>query len=125
MSDKLQPTFLEALARDTATKLSRDAILRQHSPVETLKAIFSDLREEGRVLAKIEDGWVIEHGASEVSRPRYWGGVHGWTYENLRAVRFCREEDARSIAEGMDDGVPDNYRIAEHCWPIITEDSKP
>jgi hypothetical protein len=65
---------------------------------------------------KYESGWVIEHGASEVSRPRYWGGVHGWTFENLKAVRFAREEDARSIAESMDDGVPDNYRIAEHGW---------
>lgn len=63
-----------------------------------------------------EWGWLIEHGASEVSRPRYWGGVHGWTFDNLKAVRFAREEDARSIAESMDDGVPNNYRIKEHGW---------
>ena len=62
------------------------------------------------------NGWVIEHGASEVSRPRYWGGVYGWTYDNLQAVRFAREADARSQAEAMDDGVPDNYRICEHLW---------
>lgn len=66
--------------------------------------------------AEMESGWVIEHGASEVSHPRYWGGVHGWTYDNLQAIRFCREEDARSQAEAMDDGFPDNYRIAEHGW---------
>ncbi len=63
-----------------------------------------------------ESGWLIEHGASEVSRPRYWGGVHGWTYDNLKAVRFARDIDAQSIAESMDDGVPDNYRIKEHGW---------
>lgn len=63
-----------------------------------------------------ERAWVIEHGASEVSRPRYWGGVKGWTYENLEAVRFSREADARSQAEAMDDGFPGNYRIAEHGW---------
>lgn len=64
-----------------------------------------------------ETGWVIEHGASEPSLPRYWGGVHGWTYENLLATRFARQCDAQSQAEAMDDGVPDNYRIAEHMWP--------
>jgi hypothetical protein len=48
-----------------------------------------------------ETGWVIEHGASEQSYPTYWGGVHGWTRDNLKAVRFSREEDARSQAEAM------------------------
>lgn len=67
-------------------------------------------------MSAMESGWVIEHGASEVSRPRYWGGVHGWTFDNLQAVRFVREDDARSQAEAMDDGVPGNYRIAEHGW---------
>ena len=65
---------------------------------------------------KSEYAWVIEHGASEVSKPRYWGGVHGWTYENLQAVRFAREVDAQSVAESMDDGFPGNYRLAEHAW---------
>lgn len=64
----------------------------------------------------MESGWVIEHGASEVSRPRYWGGVHGWTYDNLKAVRFAREADAKSQAEADADGFPDNYRIKEHGW---------
>ncbi|MBI1213636.1 MAG: hypothetical protein GC190_19430 [Alphaproteobacteria bacterium] len=63
-----------------------------------------------------EYGWLIEHGQSEPSRPRYWGGVHGWTYDNLKAVRFAREIDAQSQAEAMDDGAPDNYRIKEHGW---------
>lgn len=61
-------------------------------------------------------GWVIEHGSSEVSRPRYWGGTHGWTFDSLQAVRFAREIDAQSAAESMDDGFPENYRIAEHGW---------
>ena len=63
-----------------------------------------------------ERGWVIEHGASEPCRPRYWGGVHGWTYDHLKAVRFAREIDARSQAEAYDDGAPDNYRVCEHMW---------
>lgn len=64
-----------------------------------------------------ETGWVIEHGASEQSHPTYWGGVHGWTPDNLKAVRFSREEDARSQAEAMNgDGATDNYRIADHMW---------
>lgn len=110
-------TDLSELASEIANKLSRDAILRQHSPVDTLRAVFIKIREEGRYLGKVEDGWVIEHGASEGSRPRYWGGVHGWTYDNLQAVRFVRKIDAQSVAESMDDGVPGNYRLAEHAYP--------
>ena len=67
-------------------------------------------------MAATQYAWVIEYGPSEPSRPRYWGGAHGWTYDHMEAVRFTREQDARSQAEAMDDGVPDNYRIAEHGW---------
>lgn len=81
--------------------------------------ILTALRAERAARERVEQeeaGWVIEHGASEVSRPRYWGGIHGWTYDNLQAVRFAREADARSEAEAMDDGFPGNYRICEHLW---------
>ena len=64
----------------------------------------------------LESGWLIEHGTSPAYAPRYWCGAHGWTTDNLKAVRFAREIDARLQAEAMDDGVPDNYRIAEHGW---------
>ena len=106
-------------------------ILARHLGVEgvfdvpiPVAAILSAMKEASRLspsadllaAAKAEFGWVIEHGASEISRPRYWGGVHGWTYDNLKAVRFAREIDAQSQAEADDDGVPNNYRIKEHGW---------
>lgn len=73
--------------------------------------------EDGVPAEDAEVGWVIEHGASSTSLPKYWGGVHGWTYDNLKAVRFVREIDAQSEAEYLDDdGVPGNYRLAEHMW---------
>lgn len=87
--------------------------LQQHAP-ERLRQPSADLVAAAK--AEMECGWLIELGASEISRPRYWGGVHGWTYDNLKAVRFAREEDARSIAESMDDGFPNNYRVKEHGW---------
>lgn len=46
--------------------------------------------EDGVPAEDAEVGWVIEHGASSTSLPKYWGGVHGWTYDNLKAVRFVR-----------------------------------
>lgn len=63
-----------------------------------------------------EIAWLIELGSSEPCNPRYWGGCHGWTYDHLKAVRFCREVDAQLIAEQMSDGAPDEYRLAEHIW---------
>ena len=77
----------------------------------------TDKIEDGEPASNEETGWVIEHSGSEPSLPRYWGGVHGWTHDNLKAVRFVREIDAQSEAEHLDDdGVPENYRVAEHMW---------
>lgn len=69
-----------------------------------------------------ESGWVIERGDSDASRPFYWGGACGWTYDNLCAVRFARKEDAESVEttlrwERERKGFqPHNNRIAEHGW---------
>jgi hypothetical protein len=43
--------------------------------------------------------WVIEDASADISMPRYWGGRHGWTTDYLKAIRFCREEDAQSQLE--------------------------
>ena len=74
----------------------------------------------GRIVSS-ETGWVIEHGASEPCKPRYWAGkswdgLSEWTYDHMKAIRFAREIDAQRVAEAADDGVPNNYRVCEHAW---------
>ena len=65
-----------------------------------------------------EGGWVIEHQSSEVSAPVYWCGTDEWTKDNLKAVRFCRKEDAESAQEfiGFMDDETYNHRVAYHEW---------
>lgn len=66
-----------------------------------------------------ESGWVIEYGKSPVCEPEYWIG-NGWSKDNLRAIRFCREVDAQNTVNGWDedDWLPGDvpHRIAEHGW---------
>lgn len=60
-----------------------------------------------------ETGWVIEREDSEPSRPMYYAGT-SWEYDNLRAIRFARKEDAQTMARYMFPGEP--HRIADHMW---------
>jgi len=60
-----------------------------------------------------EVGWVIEREDSEPSRPMYFTGKN-WDYDNLKAVRFAREQDAQTMARYMFPGEP--HRIADHMW---------
>lgn len=63
-----------------------------------------------------EFGWLIEDGASEVSKPRYWSGI-GWDYDHNRAIRYARRIDAENEAVGLDDTeLPHRHRICEHGW---------
>lgn len=70
-------------------------------------------------MAAMEYGWVIERGKSPVYAPDYWIG-NGWSKDNLKAIRFCRKEDAERTASGWDedDYLPGDlpHRIAEHGW---------
>ena len=67
-----------------------------------------------------EVGWLIELGSSEPCEPQYWGGVHGWTKDHLKAVRYSREIDAESAAESIGDAAfHDSYRVCEHAWDNI------
>lgn len=68
-----------------------------------------------------ELAWVIEHGDSEVSAPRYWAGSDrdpqrssAWTSNHLEAIRFARAEDAQKVAQRALGGV--EVRICEHGW---------
>lgn len=60
-----------------------------------------------------ETGWVIEREDSEPSRPMYYAGVN-WDYDNLKAIRFARKEDAEKMCRYMFPGEP--HRIADHMW---------
>lgn len=66
-----------------------------------------------------ESGWVIEHRRSPAYEPEYWAG-NGWSKDNLRAIRFARQEDAENTRAGFDedDPLPDEqpHRVAEHGW---------
>ena len=60
-----------------------------------------------------ETGWVIEREDSEMSRPLYFCGG-AWDHDNLKAIRFARETDARRLCHYMFPGEP--HRIADHAW---------
>jgi len=60
----------------------------------------------------VEIGWVVEHG----NQPKYLTASFSnfeWTYDSLKAIRFCRQEDAERVAKAC----PFIYdRVAEHMW---------
>lgn len=71
-----------------------------------------------------ENGWLIERGDSEVSRPLYWMGTAtgdnatAWTFDPNNCVRFAREQDAAVVAHNLM-GRGDTRiqcRIKEHGW---------
>lgn len=68
-----------------------------------------------------EFAWVIEHGKSEVSAPRYWAAGQvdparssAWTQNHEHAIRFARKLDAERVVERTMKGIP--VRVAEHGW---------
>lgn len=68
-----------------------------------------------------ETGWVIERSTSEVSRPEYYTGheypLQYWSFDNLKALRFARKEDAETIrASGLIFEIPNAHRVADHGW---------
>ena len=64
---------------------------------------------------KIETGWLIESikdgGIKYLTVPP--DGVFGWTEDSLKAIRFCRREDAEMVATLIGEDVD---KIAEHLW---------
>ncbi|MDE2232538.1 MAG: hypothetical protein KGJ90_00200 [Patescibacteria group bacterium] len=63
--------------------------------------------------APAETGWLIEREDSDPSRPMYYAGTE-WSYDNLKAIRFARREDAERMSRYMFPGEP--HRIADHMW---------
>jgi len=65
-----------------------------------------------------EQGWVIEHYTSPAFAPKYWGGNEEWTTDNLKAVRFNREQDAKSVSrflEHLEDETHTHW-VRFHEW---------
>jgi len=63
-----------------------------------------------------EFAWVIERGDSASDRPWYWMGGDQWTENNLLAVRFSREIDARQASVFLQKLDWRDHRIVEHGW---------
>jgi hypothetical protein len=80
---------------------------------ETLAIINDGLIADAKRRRGGGSGWVIEREDSEPSRPMYFTGIN-WDYDNLKAVRFARKEDAQTMARYMFPGEP--HRIADHMW---------
>lgn len=67
-------------------------------------------------MAEYESGWVIEHEASESFHPSYLtlsNSQIGWSYDNLKAFRMARREDAEAFSAVFLQG---HGRIADHGW---------
>lgn len=63
-----------------------------------------------------ESGWVIEHESSQQYEPSYLtlsDKQIGWSYDNLKAFRMARREDAEAFSAVFLQGAG---RIAEHGW---------
>ena len=72
-------------------------------------------------MAKEEFAWVIEHGNSDPSEPKYWAAgqqnpaqTSAWTSNHMEAIRFARADDARKVASRIMKGI--EVRICEHGW---------
>lgn len=100
-----------ATGDETARHVSR---LLDHLARETARADAAE--KEAKALREVETGWLIERGDSEVCAPLYWGGVHGWTTDNLKAIRYARREDAQAEADWSESEATYKARIAEHQW---------
>jgi hypothetical protein len=60
-----------------------------------------------------ESAWLVERRASAIEWLCAWSGGFEWTTDSLKAIRFCRREDANQIGEIFDD---EDIHITEHTW---------
>jgi hypothetical protein len=64
--------------------------------------------------ADIDTGWLIERlGANGPEWLIAWSGGFDWTTDSLKAIRFCRREDANQVAEIFES---EDVHICEHQW---------
>ncbi len=79
------------------------------------------LPDGGTPSEQSEFGWLIEHGESPASQPRYWAAGQidpqrssAWTENHMHAIRFARKLDAERVAKRTMKTIA--VRIAEHAW---------
>ena len=62
-----------------------------------------------------EVGWVIERNHDGALQ--YWNGSHaghaGWTTDNLKAIRFARQQDGEIVLSELLNG---HGKCTEHMW---------
>ncbi len=66
-----------------------------------------------------EFGWVIEREDSSIPTPLYWSGEVNplsWSSDNLEAIRFARELDARRFMDRCFDLANMKHRVCQHGW---------
>jgi hypothetical protein len=63
------------------------------------------------VPAEGAQAWLIERPGPEWAT--CWSGGFEWTKDSLKAIRFCRREDANQVAELFEF---EDVRITEHTW---------
>jgi hypothetical protein len=68
-------------------------------------ALFQPVPAEGA------QAWLIERPGPEWAT--CWSGGFEWTKDSLKAIRFCRREDANQVAELFEF---EDVRITEHTW---------
>src|SRR5579859_2376491 len=92
-----------------------DGDVVERMPDDLLRAanIIGRLCDAIKIRDEQETGWVIEQEDSDPSRPMYYAGFD-WSYDNLKAMRFARKEDAQTMCRYMFPGEP--HRVADHMW---------
>lgn len=68
---------------------------------------------------KDESGWVIEkRGSFPVEYLCASSAGFEFTTDNLKAIRFCRRQDANQVAEILDG---EDVAIVEHMWCAVAD----
>jgi hypothetical protein len=74
-------------------------------------SITEDHYRKQPVPAEGAQAWLIERPGPEWAT--CWSGGFEWTKDSLKAIRFCRREDANQVAELFEF---EDVRITEHTW---------
>lgn len=96
-------------------------LVRFYKAETNLTMAINALAAEAEAEPVPETGWVVVRSCQNnsaliyLSRPSLLGGHYTteWSYDNLKALRFARKEDAETVKDGL--CLP-NARVEEHTW---------
>ena len=104
-------------AKDLMGRLSRMTEPEQFMDVTDIlnKAFAAGVASVQKNEPYIEKGWLIEsmRDGKTIYLTVPTDGVFSWTTESMKAIRFCRQEDAEMVLR-LSGG--DGEKIAEHMW---------